>query len=182
MREEILLAVNWGDQRVLQSLLAKEADWATEGSDSNVEARYLKGLALEAALLQKDFRVVSCLLEFGAEAAHVNPVALFKRSAPLVRFDRETLSAGDGGVWATGAWDRVLAKLVDGCTPQRSVESNFCQSFAAPHPPNTNAVHVTRTCTYTRHYKYKYKAKVYAYTSRCARVPCVPSSPLGCMR
>ena len=153
-QQEILLAVAWGEVQVLQNLLQLEADWAIPGditatarhtssqastedvsgsNSSRAKARLMKAMALEAALMRKDENVVKCLLDFGAEAAHVDCTRLFRQSPKLVTFDHEEMGILHGDQrWQKGEWTHVLADLVDGYkhhmeVRRRVVEENSLQ-------------------------------------------------------
>jgi hypothetical protein len=135
-QQEVLLAVAWGQVQVLQNMLQQEADWAIPGDvnvresssrstvdvsasiregSSRAKARRMKAMALEAALMRKDEDVVKCLLDFGAEAAHVDCTRLFRLSEKLVTFNHDEMGILDSDQkWQKGEWTRVLADLVDG--------------------------------------------------------------------
>ena len=140
-QQEILLAVAWGHVQVLQDMLQQESDWAIPGeltmrassddmlggSSSRAKARRMKAMALEAALMRKDEDVVKCLLDFGAEAAHVEFEKLFMRSPKLVTFDHGEMGiTHEKRLWQNGCWPRVLALLVDGYDYHMDVREMVC--------------------------------------------------------
>ncbi|KAL1519033.1 hypothetical protein AB1Y20_003301 [Prymnesium parvum] len=98
-------------QQLLEAF-APSADKGSSASPSRVLVRQMKGWALEAALLHKNISVVQTLLDFAAEASRVSGHELWKSSAAMVRYNRETMLVDRE--WAAGDWSKVLEKLIDG--------------------------------------------------------------------
>ena len=217
-REEILLAVAWGDKQVLRALLEREANWPDDGTvlrqatdsylsqntdKSRVQSgqaalalsnalvtqgatieqqrgmleatdaflsapsaqsqaamlshfvaptphdglpseasrglvKQMKGWALEAALHRRDEELVTCLLEYGAEAPCVSPLELWKETRVLVRYDAEIMQAEEGGMWHAGDWTGVLSELVDGYDYNINVRAMLAGSPDAIKPTWTD--------------------------------------------
>jgi len=97
-QDELMLAVSWGDRDVLSQLLQNEAEWGRAQGEAVIAKRLGKGLALESALNSLDETVVSCLIDFAAEAAYVRPAMLFDRSK--IKYDKRSMHAH---LWATKA-------------------------------------------------------------------------------
>ena len=83
-KDEILLAVSWGEPHILRELLERNA-----ASSDLKQLRKDKGVALTEALLRRDAGIARCLVEFSAEAKHVDIDRLFCPS--LNKYDVEPL-------------------------------------------------------------------------------------------
>jgi len=115
-RDEMLLAVAWGQPDILRSILENEVEWPGEIST----CRDLKGLALQTALQRLDLKVVQTLVDFNAEAHLCSPGKLFDISflkssdaASMIKVKRGELW-GDAAKHTEARWMEILEDLVDG--------------------------------------------------------------------